>query len=81
MSKEQDATETQLVRLQAYVGALEGLLCAIVDNLPNKLDVISQFAGEAKVYDEIALAENFSDKELEATQHCHKALLDLLTKK
>jgi hypothetical protein len=79
MSKEKD-TETKIIRLQAYVGALEGLLLAIVDNLPNKQEVISQFAAEAKTYDDMALAENFSDEEIEATQYCHKAVLTLLTK-
>jgi len=71
----------QLLRLQAYVGALEGLVSVIVDQLPNKEQVISQFMSEATSFDELAIGENFTDDELEAFKEAHTRLRHILSAK
>lgn len=68
----------EILRLQAYVGALEGLLCAIVDQLPNKDRVIAQFARDSAHFDEQAIAENFTDDELEAFKEANERLRDIV---
>ncbi len=77
---DQSEIETRFIRLSAYVGALEAALVAVLDHLPNQKAVLSSMEQAEKAFDDLALAEDFSDEELDAYKTARVKLLSLLAK-
>lgn len=69
------SNENELIRLRAYVAALEGLLCAVVANLPNRANVLADFVKSENAFDELAISGDFTDEELDAFKAARNKLL------
>lgn len=70
--------ETRLVRMNAYIGALEEALVSILDNLPNQKEVLASMATSQKTFDDLAISEDFTDEELDAFKEARRMLLSLV---
>ncbi|QBC43316.1 hypothetical protein [Iodobacter fluviatilis] len=78
---EQSEIETRLIRLSAYIAVLEAALVAVLDHLPNQTAALHSMEKAEKNFDELALAENFSDEELDAYQAAREKFISLVTKR
>jgi hypothetical protein len=72
--------ESRFVRLSAYVCALEDLLVALVNTMPNRAEVVDIVLREGETFDAVACQEPFTDEALEAFQEARSRVLALISK-
>ena len=72
--------ETRLSRTTSYVFALEELLVAVVNSMPNRDQIVQSVKQEGEVLDGLALNETFADEQLQELQEARTRLLALISK-
>jgi hypothetical protein len=77
---EQDEIETKLSRLSAYVFALEELIVAAVNSMPNRDEIVRTVKSEGQELDDLALNEPFADEQLLELQEARLRVLALISK-
>jgi hypothetical protein len=64
----------EIFRIKAHVFFLETLLFSILDNCPDKYQILSQFAQASENFSELAIADSFSDEELQIIEETHEEI-------
>ena len=72
--------ETRLGRVTSYVFALEELLVAVVNSMPNRDQIVQTVKEEGKVLDDLVLQEPLDDEQLQWLQEARLRVLGLISK-
>ena len=75
-----DDVKTTLICLNAYAGALEELLVAVVNALPNRAAIVAAVQRDGTHFNALAFQENFSDETMTAFLNARRHLLSLISK-
>lgn len=76
----QEEMGQRLLRLTAYVAAMEELLVTLVNSMPNRGEIVTEVAKEGAALDSLMLNETFDDEELAAFTEARARLLALISK-
>ncbi len=77
-STEYEHTQVQFRRLLGRTEALESLIALLVSRHPDRQSIITAFEQNGRVFDDVALAEDFSDEELEDITEARRRVLAVL---
>ena len=72
--------ETRLSRVTSYLFALEELLVAVVNSMPNRDQIVRTVKDEGNVLDDMILQEPLDDEQLQGLQEARLRVLALISK-